>query len=99
MKRIISMILLLAILVTVSGCGGSFAQVNLRDPVDIPENGVIEKELLEKLKSENAIGVFRGTSCDYKYEWTIFGSDLAEVRDVNLKVEIHPSQKRIGLTF
>lgn len=70
------------------GCSGNFSQVNLNEPIAIPENGVIEKSVIEKIKNENAITVFEGNSDGVKYEWTVFGSDITESKDVNLAVAL-----------
>lgn len=88
MRKIISLILTLVLLFSFSACSGNFAQIDLKDSVTIPENGIIEKSVLDKIKQENAIATFKGTSGDIKYEWIIFGSDLDETRDVNLLIEI-----------
>ena len=58
------------------------------NPVEIPENGVIQASVIKQVKQENAIAVFSGQSGDYKYEWTIFGSDIAEPKEINLGVQI-----------
>ncbi len=83
-------ILLLAFMVTLSlcACGGNWEGVNLKAPVAIPENGVITESVIKQVKSENAIGVFTGKSGDYKYEWTIFGSDVDQPKEINLGVQL-----------
>ena len=44
--------------------------------------------MLEKIKNENAIGIFEGISNGISYEWTIFGSDLEDCHDVDLRVSL-----------
>lgn len=88
MKRIISLMLTLALLFSFTACVGNFSQVDLKEPIAIPENGIIEKSILDKIKSENAIATFTGESNGIKYEWTIFGSDLDSTRDINLSVAL-----------
>lgn len=88
MKRIISLMLALALLFSFTACVGNFSQVDLKEPIAIPENGIIEKGVLDKIKSENAIATFTGESNGIKYEWTIFGSDLDSTRDINLSVAL-----------
>lgn len=99
MKRLISTILLFAMILTLAGCGGSFADVNLREPIAIPEDGIIEQKLLQQMKDENTVCTFYGTSGDYAYEWTIFGSDISEPRDLNLSLRFSDSQNKGGITF
>ena len=88
MKRIISLSLVFALIICLCGCSGNFSQVNLNEPIAIPENGVVEKAVIEKIKNENAIAVFEGISDGIKYEWTVFGSDITESKDINLAVTL-----------
>lgn len=88
MKRIISLSLVFALIICLCGCSGNFSQVNLNEPIAIPENGVVEKAVIEKIKNENAIAVFEGISDGIKYEWTVFGSDITEAKDINLTVSL-----------
>ena len=88
MKKILSLLLAFIIMLSLCACEGNWESVNLKDPVAIPENGVIKENIIKQVKSENAIGVFTGKSGDYKYEWTIFGSDIAEPKEITLGVHI-----------
>ncbi|MBQ4348885.1 MAG: hypothetical protein IJC79_04630, partial [Clostridia bacterium] len=89
MKRIICLILALVLIMTTTACSGNFAQVNLNEPISISENGIVEKSVFDKIKNENAIATFTGASNDIKYEWTVFGSDINETKDVNLSVVLN----------
>lgn len=71
-----------------SACGGSYGQVDLQEPVTIPDDGVISESIIKQLQKESAIGVFQGQSGGFFYEWTIFGSDITEAAQINLKVDI-----------
>ena len=88
MKRIFSLILAFTILISLSGCNGSFGSVNLSDSIPIPDDGMIQKSILEQIQRENAIAVFTGESNGLRYEWTIFGSDITEPKEINLTVEL-----------
>ena len=88
MKRIFSLILAFTIMISLCGCGGSFGSVNLSDSIPIPDDGLIQESLLEQIQKENAIAVFTGESNGLRYEWTIFGSDIAEPKEINLTVEL-----------
>lgn len=99
MKRIICLILAIVLLMTTTACSGNYAQVNLNEPIAIPENGIVEKSVLDKIRNENAIATFTGSSNDIKYEWTIFGSDINETKDVNLSVVLNKSDKGIKVNF
>lgn len=91
MKRCLSLLLTLCILLSLSACEGNFTDVNLNEPIEIPEDGIIEKTILQQIKDENAIGVFVGTSNGLQYEWTIFGSDIGTPKEINFAVELSQS--------
>ncbi len=99
MKRIISTVLTLVFLISVAACRGNFGQVDLKKPISIPENGIIDKSILDEIKNENAIATFIGKYGDIEYEWIIFGSELNETRNVNLYVEINKTENGIGIKF
>ena len=88
MKKILSLLLAFTIMLSLCACEGNWGSVNLKEPVSIPENGVIKANVVKQVKQENAIGVFTGKSSDYKYEWTIFGSDITDPKEINLGVQL-----------
>lgn len=88
MKRILSLLLAFMMMISLCACQGNFGSVNLNDVIAIPEDGRIQANILRKIQQENAIGVFSGESNGLKYEWTIFGSDIAEAKDIHLGVSI-----------
>ena len=95
-KRIISCILLLLLLLT--GCSNG-TQINLQEPVPIPEDGIISENLVKQLQSENAIATFQGSSNGFSYEWTIFGSDITVASEINLKMDIQQQNEAIQIRF
>ena len=97
MRRILC--LMLSLLIFLCGCSGNFAQIDLQDAIPIPEDGVIEESIIKQMKENNAIGVFTGQSYGFQYEWTIFGSDISEISEVNLAVEIADSEEGVTLSF
>ena len=99
MKRILSLILTFVLLLSFTACSGNFAQVDLKDPIALSDDGIVEKNVFEKIKNENAIATFTGESGDMKYEWTIFGSDLNDTRDVNLSIALEKTDKGIKIKF
>lgn len=88
MKRLISFFLALLVLFSLCGCQGNFGSIDLQDAIQIPGDGIIKKSTIEQIKEKNAIAAFYGESNGYQYEWTIFGSDIKEPREVNLLVDI-----------
>ena len=99
MKRIISLFLTLVLLLSFTACSGNFAQVDLKEPIALNEDGIVERAVFEKIKNENAIATFTGESGELKYEWTVFGSDLNDTKDVNLSVSLEKTDKGIKIKF
>ena len=99
MKRLIPIILIISLLLAVTSCSGNYGTVDLQKPVALPQDGVVEKELLEKIKDENAIATFTGESDGLPYEWTIFGSDITDVRDVNLSVSLEKTADGVKVSL
>lgn len=99
MKRIILGILSAILLISFAACSGNYAQVDLKEPIAIPESGIIEKDIFDKIKEDNAIAVFTGISGDIKYEWMVFGSDLKNTRDVNLSLDLEKDESGIKIKF
>ena len=89
MKKIISLLLAVMILVSLCACEGNFGGMDLQKPVDIPADGKISAQTLMQLKNSNAIGVFKGASNGISYEWTIFGSDIQSPRQTDLSVKLN----------
>lgn len=99
MRSAMLWILVLSMLL-LSACGGSYGQIDLQEPVSIPDDGVISESVVRQLQKEAAIGVFQGQSGNFFYEWTIFGSDITDAAQVNLKVDIEDlGEKGILLQF
>ena len=88
MKRLLCLLLVLTAVLSLCACQGNFGSINLKDPVNIPENGVIDKSTIMQIKNENAIAVFVGTSGDFKYEWTVFAGTIRDAKTVNLSVQL-----------
>lgn len=88
MKRLLSLIVAFTIMLSLCACQGNFGSVNLNETIEIPENGVIKESIIKKIQNENAIGIFTGQSGGLRYEWTIFGSDITEPKEINLAVNI-----------
>ena len=88
MKKIVSLLLALTIMIFLCACEGDFGGVNLNDSIAIPADGVIKENIVKQIQSENAIGVFTGESNGIRYEWTIFGSDITVPKGINLAVNI-----------
>ena len=93
MKKLMTLLLTAVLMLSLCACGGNYGQVDLQDALPIPDDGIIAADIVAQIKDEDAIGVFAGTSGEFSYEWTIFGSDITEVREVNLLSTIEKNSK------
>lgn len=99
MKRILSLILIFVLLLSFTACSGNFAQVDLKEPIALSDDGIVDKNVFEKIKNQNAIATFTGESGEMKYEWTIFGRDLKDTRDVTLSITLEKTDNGIKIKF
>ena len=99
MKKILSLLLAFTIMLSLCACQGNWESVDLKAPVEIPDSGMIEESVVKQVKDENAVGVFAGKSGNYKYEWTIFGSDITEPKEINLGVQLTKRGDGIQVTL
>lgn len=83
--RLAAIWLILAL--SLCACRG-FQDVNFKGAVDIPADGMISADVLERLKDDNGVATFVGESNGYRYEWTVFGSDVADTSALNLQADI-----------
>ena len=98
MKRTKCFSLLLLLLFLLNGCGAA-GQVTLQDRSPVPEDGLLSAAVLEKLRDENAIAVFEGTSGGLTYEWTIFGSDIETAAEIDLRVDLAAEGDGLRVSF
>jgi len=101
MKQAVKKILLVLMLVCMlTGCQGNYETVELKETTPLKQEGVILAQEIQKLKDENGIGSYSGAYEGYKYEWTVFGSDVTEAVDLNLNLEIRAeSEQGIAVTL
>jgi hypothetical protein len=99
MKRLMPILLILFLLLSFASCSGNYGEINLKNPVPLSDDGIVKKELLDKIKNENAIATFTGTSEGLDYEWTIFGSDIDKTKDVELLVTLEKADGGVQVSF
>lgn len=102
MKRILCLLFTLACIFTgLGGCNLLNKQpVTLADGIAIPEDGMIEASVFEALKAGNKAATFIGKSNGIRYEWIVFGSDIQEIKALNLGLEITEADgKKIAFRF
>lgn len=97
MKKFICLLFCFVMLFSVTGCDNFLAANEniLQGSVDLPEDGIVPESTVQQIKDENAVAVFCGQSGAYRYEWTVFGSDIAEVKALNLGLDIDNAENGI----
>ena len=99
MKSVLSFALALLLLVTFCACVGNYAPTSLNQPIPLPEDGIIRRDMLEEIRTQNAIATFTGQSDGMDFEWKIFGSQLTETHDVDLSLALENTEEGIRVTF
>ena len=84
-------------LFSVTGCDNFLAanENNLQGSVDLAEDGIVPESTVRQIKNENAVVVFCGQSGAYRYEWTVFGSDITEVKALDFGLDIDNAENGI----
>lgn len=84
--RIIPCLAALVLVLGLASCGKG--AVLSGDSIPIPESGIISADVMRGLKRDGTVAVFTGTSGDFSYEWTVFGSDIDTPADAALALGI-----------
>ena len=94
MKRKLSIFFLCILLAfSFTGCkpievGVNEQTASYSDRMAIPEDGIVSADVFSNLKETSQVVTFEGESKGIKYEWTVFGSEITEPKDLNLLVTI-----------
>ena len=99
MKRIFSLILAVFAALTLAACEGNYFEIDIQKPVAIPDGGVVEKAVFEKIRASSAITTFTGSSGGFTYSWFVFGSQITDPGDADLSVEIQKKDGGIAVSF
>ena len=84
MKKALSVFLILLIGLTLfSGCA---EENKTQRTTQIPENGIISREVFQDIKENDDIGIFNGNNNDITYQWLFIGSTITQSKDENLNV-------------
>lgn len=93
-------ILLLFLTVNLIFCGCNLKQEkDYHGNINIPENGIVEKSVFSQIQESNSVVTFSGESNGCKYEWTVFGDDIENPRDINLAIDITEESEQVLLNF
>lgn len=91
-KRIIGFLLCALMIFTMSSCESiSLKPAELQNSMMISDDGMISASVFKELKEQNKITAFVGESNGLRYEWTVFGSDIDAVKNLNLGIEFAES--------
>lgn len=99
MKKLLAIILSLLLILFLSACNISSSVVVKKDVVNLDDNGIVKSEVIKTLKDENAIQVFKGKSGDIRFEWTLFGSKIKDIRDINLSAQITEDSDNVAIVL
>lgn len=90
---------ILALMLLFSGCTG-LSPVKLFNEAALPEDGILSAERVQQIIDDGAIAVFTGSSGQYTYKWTLFGTDIEAAKDLNLAVDISSEENgEIEISF
>ena len=100
MKQVKRILIFLMLVCVLTGCKGNYETPQLQEAAPVLQEGVISGQEIQQLKDGNKIGNYYGEYEGYKYEWTIFGSDVTEAGDMDLSLKIQAeSEKGIRISF
>lgn len=97
-RKLFSLLLCVTLIFSLCCCDLNGAK-SYEGSMDIPEDGIVKSEVLAQIKEDNAVVTFKGKDRDYHYEWTIFGDDIKEIRDLNLAVSFKDGKSDSQISF
>lgn len=86
-KRLRLAVLWLILVLGLCACRG-IQGIDFKGTIDIPADGLVSTDVLKSLKDDNGVATFVGESNGYRYEWTVFGSDVTDASALNLRADI-----------
>lgn len=88
LKRIMTLVLCLIVTLAFSACSQFANETVFSGLVELDESGIVRKSVLNKLKNDNAVLTIEGKDGDIRYQWTVFGSDIASEKDTDMSVHV-----------
>ena len=61
MKSVLSLLLTFILIFSFCACNGNYAQIDLKKPISLPDDGIVKKSLIDDIKEENAIATIEST--------------------------------------
>jgi len=94
---ITAFLLVVSLLCSCSSVGIKQVTYNGRQP--IPENGTLTAQTLERIKNDSSVSEFYGNCDEFEYTWYIFGTEITEIRDINLLLTIKKTDMGYSVSF
>lgn len=101
-KRILCLLFASALVLSVfCGCNHiNKKPVSLGDSVDIPDDGMISAAVFWELRDQNKTAYFQGESGDISYRWIVFGSEIKDIKDMCLGIEVtEVSREKVSFRY
>ena len=86
--RLLCLLMALMMLCILCACQGSLGSVDLQNPVEIPQDGIIPRDTIAQIQREQSVARFYGESNGCRYQWTVLGADITQPRQVDLRVTL-----------
>ena len=88
-NRKIALILCVVLICSLlAGCMKNSEAVNFAGDIELGEDGIVTKTVLEGLRDAGDIASFCGKTGQYEYKWTVAGADIKTPADVCMAVSI-----------
>ncbi len=99
MKRIFAFILAVVTAFSLAACKGNYFEIDIHKPVMLPDNGMVDGQVFDVIRTYNAITTFQGVSGGLEYKWIVFGSQVADPHNTDLSVELKKHDGGIEVIF
>ncbi|KAB3656136.1 hypothetical protein GAT18_24500 [Phocaeicola vulgatus] len=96
--KAISLALVLYLAVSLCACSLTGART-YQGNMELPSDGVISENEIQQISSAQAVVTYSAESGGMLYEWTIFGDDIAQSKQVNLALDITESADKNRVTI
>ncbi len=71
-----------------AGCMKNAEAVNFAGDIELGDDGIVKKEVFERLIDSNEIASICGKSGNSSYKWTVSGADITQPRDLCMAVTV-----------
>lgn len=96
--KAISFALVLCLAISLCACSLTGART-YQGNMELPSDGVISENEIQQICSDQAVVTYSAESAGMLYEWTIFGDDIEQSKQVNLALELSESADKNRVTI